>query len=279
MQHMPVFDLHAHSTRSDGVLSPRELVTRASARGVTVLALTDHDDTSGLDEARTHARAAGLGFVNGVEISVTWNGETLHVVGLQVDPHAPELAAGLARIRSGRDRRAEGMAASLARVGIPGCLDGARRYVTNPALVGRAHFARYLVERGHARDLASVFKKYLSYGNPGYVPHQWATLGEAVRWIVGAGGIAVLAHPGRYRLAPAQREALLESFKAVGGSAIEVVTGSHTRDQYATWGRYARRFGLDASMGSDFHGPGESARDLGSLPPLPQGCRPVWQAF
>jgi 3',5'-nucleoside bisphosphate phosphatase len=276
---MSKYDLHSHSTRSDGLLSPRELVARAATRGVTVLALTDHDDTGGLKEAGAYAEAAGMRFVNGVEVSVTWGDHTLHVVGLHVDSDHPALAAGLARVRSGRQRRAECMAAGLAQAGISGTLEGASTYVTNPAFVGRAHFARFLVAYGYARDVGAVFRRYLTAGRPGYVPHQWASLDEAVDWITASGGIAVLAHPGRYALGNAQREELLGSFKDLGGEAIEVVTGSHTADQHVTWGRYARRFGLLASVGSDFHGPGESLRDLGSLPPLPEECRPVWELF
>jgi 3',5'-nucleoside bisphosphate phosphatase len=276
---MTVFDLHCHSTRSDGLLTPSELAARAAGRGVNVLALTDHDDTSGLAEARAHAAGAGMDFVNGVEISVTWHEHTLHVVGLRIDPDCPALADGLAQVRSGRGRRAEEMAAGLARAGIPASLEGARAYVTNPALVGRAHFARFLAERGHARDVGSVFRKYLAAGKPGYVPHQWASLAEAVAWITASGGIAVLAHPGRYRLTRHEREELLGSFKELGGRAIEVVTGSHSPEQHITWGQYAQRFGLHASVGSDFHGPDESLRDLGALPPLPDGCRPVWELF
>ena len=188
---MSKYDLHSHSTRSDGTLSPRELVTRAADRGVTVLALTDHDDTGGLQEAGARADSAGMHFVNGVEVSVTWRDQTLHVVGLQFDSNHPALAAGLARVRSGRQRRAEDMAAGLAQAGIPGTLEGASAYVTNPALVGRAHFARFLASRGYARDVGAVFRRYLTAGKPGYVPHQWASLDEAVDWITASGGIAV----------------------------------------------------------------------------------------
>ena len=276
---MSKYDLHSHSTRSDGLLSPRALVERAAARGVTVLALTDHDDTGGLRDASACAAAMGMRLVNGVEVSVTWGDQTVHVVGLHVDPNHPALAGGLARVRSGRRRRAEDMAAGLAQAGIPGTLEGASAYVTNPAFVGRAHFARYLAKCGYARDIGAVFRRYLTAGRPGYVPHQWASLDEAVDWIVASGGIAVLAHPGRYPLGNVQREELLGRFRDLGGKAIEVVTGSHTAVQHVTWGRYAQRFGLLASVGSDFHGPGESLRDLGSLPPLPDGCRPVWELF
>ncbi len=272
-------DLHAHSTRSDGLLSPADLAARAADRGVKVLALTDHDDIGGLAEARACAESAGLTFVNGVEISVTWAATTLHIVGLCIDPEDAVLAGGLNRLRAGRAQRAKGIAAELARCGVEGSLEGARRYVTNPELVGRAHFARYLVERGFARDVSAVFRRFLASDKPGYVPHQWASLEEALGWIKSSGGFAVLAHPGRYKLPDLQRDVLFDEFKQAGGAAVEVVTGSHTPDQYLRYARYAQRFGLLASVGSDFHGPGEGYRDLGELPALPHGCIPVWSIW
>lgn len=272
-------DLHCHSTCSDGLLTPRQVVMRAAERGVRMLALTDHDEVGGLDEARAGAEEEGLEFVSGVEISATWRGRTLHIVGLHVDQHCPELVDGLCAIRSGRQRRAERIAAGLEEAGIPGALAGARRFVTNPELVGRTHFARYLVQQGHARDIQSVFRNYLTAGKPGYVAHQWASLPEAVQWIRTSAGMAVLAHPGRYGLSGAERDALLAEFVAVGGSAVEVVTGSHTPAQYALWAACARRYGLLASTGSDFHGPDEGGRDFGALPPLPEGLTSVWDRF
>jgi predicted metal-dependent phosphoesterase TrpH len=276
---MPVFDLHTHSTHSDGVLTPPQLVARAAQRGVTTLALTDHDDTGGLAAARLAALEAGISFVCGVEISVSWHDQTLHIVGLRIDPENAQLVAGLAQVRSGRSSRAVRMAAALEQAGISGTLEGARARASNPELVSRTHFARYLVEHGHARDMQGVFKKYLTSGKPGYVPHLWASLEQAIGWIKSSGGIPVLAHPGRYKLDNARRESMLENFRDLGGMGVEVVTGSHTREQFALWGRYARRFGFLASTGSDFHGPGESYRDLGALPDLPHGCTPVWSVF
>lgn len=276
---MPVFDLHTHSTHSDGVLTPLQLVARAAQRGVTTLALTDHDDTGGLTAARQAALEAGISFVSGVEISVSWHDQTLHIVGLQIDPENAQLAAGLAQVRSGRSDRAVKMASALEQAGILGTLEGARARASNPELVSRTHFARYLVEHGHARDMQGVFKKYLTSGKPGYVPHLWASLEQAIGWIKSSGGIPVLAHPGRYKLDNARRESMLENFRDLGGVGVEVVTGSHTREQFATWGRHARHYGLLASAGSDFHGPGESYRDLGELPALPNGCVPIWSQF
>lgn len=272
-------DLHSHSTCSDGLLSPAELVERAVLRGVDMLALTDHDELAGLAPARAAAAQSGLRLINGVEISVQWEETTLHIVGLSVDPdHAP-LVEGLAAIRAGREQRAQRMADNLSAAGIAGCLEGARRYAKNPQLLSRAHFARYLVEAGHARDTNAVFRNFLTPGKPGYVPHQWAALTDALGWITGSGGLAVLAHPGRYPLNQQQAERLLGEFAELGGAAVEVVTGSHTPDEFLIWARYAKRFGLRASAGSDFHGPGEGYRDVGNVPVLPAGCDPVWSGF
>jgi 3',5'-nucleoside bisphosphate phosphatase len=273
------YDLHCHSTRSDGVLQPAALVARAAARGVRVLALTDHDELSGLQEAFDAAGELGIELVAGVEVSVTWAGHTLHVVGLRVDRASHTLNAGLEVIRAGRGTRAARMSEGLAQAGIEGALEGAQAYAGNPELVSRTHFARFLVERGHAKDMQAVFKRYLTAGHPGYVSHEWATMDEALSWIRDAGGIAVLAHPGRYRMENWQREEMLERFKALGGVALEVVTGSHTPEQYVYWAKAAQRHGLLASCGSDFHGPDESYRDLGDLPPLPAACTPVWSVL
>ena len=277
------YDLHCHSSISDGTLTPAEVVNRAAERGVKVLALTDHDDMDGLNEARATAAQHGMTFINGVEISVSWHTHTVHIVGLGIDPAYPPLAEGLRSVRSGRGSRAEKMADALAKAGIGGVLQGAYRYAGNPNMIGRAHFARYLVEAGHCKDVHSVFNRYLAKGKPGYVPHQWAALADAVGWIRGSGGVAVLAHPGRYMCGNKSmgkqtlREVLAE-FVMCGGQAIEVVSGSHTPEQYAEFARYAAEFDLLCSCGSDFHGPGGSHRDLGRLPDFPAGCRPVWEA-
>ena len=272
-------DLHSHSTHSDGLLTPTELVVRAHAQGVKTYALTDHDELSGLAEARAEAHSRGMTFINGVEISVSWQDETLHIVGLNIDPEEASITAGLRELRAGRHIRAARIAADLERAGVDGALEGARRYARNPDLVSRAHFARYMVERGIVKDTSAAFRHYLTKGKPGYVDHLWATLAQAVDWITAAGGAAVIAHPGRYKLINKVREALLGEFRDLGGAAVEVVTGSHTTEQYATWARYAQRFGLKASAGSDYHGPGESHLELGRLPDLPYGLTPVWATF
>ena len=272
-------DLHCHSRYSDGTLSPSVLAARAAANGVDLWALTDHDEIRGLAEAAATAQALGLGFVNGVEISVTIAAETVHIVGLGFDASDAALQAGLARTRSGRTVRAQEMADGLAAVGLPGAFEGALRYVSNPDLMSRTHFARWLVETGVCADTGSVFRRYLTEGKPGFVPHRWAGLGEAVQWITDAGGVAVIAHPGRYKFSVNEEFALFSEFKAHGGLGVEVLTGSHGPADAAKYSVMALEFGLLASRGSDFHSPAESRVDLGSLPELPSTLTPVWQAL
>ena len=270
-------DLHCHSTYSDGVLSPAALVQRAAGNGVQAMALTDHDETAGLTEAQEAASACGMAFVPGVEISVSWAGETIHIVGLGIDPAHPALSNGLASVRHGRDKRARDMGDALAAAGVKGAYEGARALATNPALVSRTHFARYLVAEGVCQHVSDVFQRFLVPGRPGYVPHQWATLRDAVGWITSAGGQAVIAHPGRYRLDETQLWALMSEFREAGGHTIEVVTGSHTRDQYQRFARIALEHNFCGSRGSDFHSPEESRIDLGQLPPLPDNVVPIWK--
>ena len=258
------------------MLKPEELVARAAANRVEMLALTDHDGVSGLAEARAKAESEGVRFVDGVEISVTWEGTTVHIVGLQIDPETPVLRSGLESIREGRARRAEKMGDALEAAGIPDSLAGAKTYADNPSLISRSHFARHLVKTGRAPDVKSVFQRYLVKGKPGFVPHQWASLADAVSWIRASGGIAVVAHPGRYNFSKPELHAFLAQFKDCGGAGIEVVTGSHSPEQYLEFARIAREFGLAASRGSDYHGKGESRADLGALPQLPGDLKPVW---
>jgi predicted metal-dependent phosphoesterase TrpH len=270
-------DLHCHSTVSDGLLTPAELAQRAKANGVELWALTDHDELGGLGEARQAAEAIGLAFVGGVEISVSWGeDQTVHIVGLGIDENHAPLRQGLEKVRSGRDQRAQRMSDELDKVGIHGAYAGALKYAGNPALISRAHFARYIVELGHAKEVKSVFDWWLAKGKPGYVSHPWATLEEALSWIHGAGGIAVVAHPSRYRLTKVELHDMLAAFKALGGRGIEVISGSHGEDETRECARLAREFGFLASRASDFHGPGESWIDLGKLPPLPPDLTPVW---
>lgn len=269
-------DLHCHSNVSDGALTPAALAARAKEGGVDVWALTDHDEIDGIPEAREAAHSLGLHYVTGVEVSVTWAARTIHIVGLRFDETNPDLVRGLAKTRSGREQRAREMAAQLAAVGIPNAFEGALKYVGNPDLISRTHFARYLIELGICSDVSEVFSKYLIEGKPGYIPHRWATLKDAVGWIRDAGGIAIVAHPGRYDLSDMELGLFLDEFKKLGGVGMEVVTGSHTAEEYGRFALLTKKYGFLASRGSDFHAPGESQTDLGALPPLPPNVVPVW---
>lgn len=272
-------DLHCHSNVSDGTLAPEEVAERAHRNGVQLWALTDHDEIGGQHRAQAAAARLGMAYLPGVEISVTFAHQTVHIVGLGFDPDDPAIVQGLADTRGGRERRARDMAQDLARAGIPGAFEGALKYVGNPDLISRTHFARYLVELGVCNDPHEVFRRYLTEGKPGYVDHRWASLGDAVRWIVGAGGVAVVAHPGRYDFTPNEEYALFSEFKAHGGQGVEVVTGSHTVAEYGKYADLACEFELLASRGSDFHDPTESHTDLGTLPDLPSRVTPVWEAL
>ncbi|TAM53338.1 MAG: PHP domain-containing protein [Burkholderiaceae bacterium] len=269
-------DLHCHSVVSDGTLTPEQLATRASANGVELWALTDHDEIGGQQRALAAAHANGMKYLTGTEISVTFAGETVHIVGLGFDTSDPRMAQGLQRTRGGRGQRALEMADGLAKVGIAGAYEGALKFVGNPELISRTHFARFLVESGACHDTHEVFRKYLTEGKPGFVPHRWASLADAVGWITQAGGVAVVAHPGRYKFSANEEYALFTEFKAHGGRAVEVVTGSHTAAEYIEYAGVAQEFGLAASRGSDFHSPDESRIDLGTLPFLPGELTPVW---
>ncbi|OJW85082.1 3',5'-nucleoside bisphosphate phosphatase [Thiobacillus sp. 65-1402] len=271
-------DLHCHSNMSDGVLSPAEVVARAAANGVHALALTDHDDVAGIVAAQAVAETAGLRLIPGVEISVSWGGQTVHIIGLRIDPQHPELAAGLHGIRRGRVERARRMGDDLAQSGIAGAYAGACGYAANKQLVGRTHFARWLVAQGHVPDMRTAFRRFLTRGNPGYVEHQWTTLENAVGWIHASGGTAVIAHPGRYAFNARELHLLLDAFRALGGEGIEVISGSHHPTEYGKFADLARAFSLKASRGTDFHAPGEGA-DIGRLPALPHYCQPVWQGW
>lgn len=269
-------DLHCHSTVSDGLLHPDEVARLAHAKGVDVWALTDHDEISGLKLAQETARKIGLKFVNGVEISVTWANTTVHIVGLQIDPNNQQLVSGLMHTRSGRNRRAHEIADQLAAVGITKAYEGALKFVGNKDLISRSHFARYIVETGTCNHIHEVFTRYLVEGKPGFVPHSWATLSNAITWIRNAGGVAVIAHPARYNLNDQQFSNFIDEFKQLGGTGIEVITGSHTPSEYRAYAKVAKKYQLKASRGSDYHGPGESDAELGALPPLPDSLTPIW---
>ena len=270
-------DLHCHSVVSDGTLTPELLAERARKGGVELWALTDHDEIGGQQRAAAAAREHGMGYLTGTEISVTFAGETVHIVGLGFDPDHAALRRGLQETRGGRAQRAQEMAQGLAQVGISGAYEGALQFVGNPDLISRTHFARFLVETGVCKDTNEVFRKYLTEGKPGFVPHRWASLKNAVGWITAAGGVAVIAHPARYKFTPNEEYALFTEFKLHGGRAVEVITGSHSAQEAIKYAQMAQEFSLAASRGSDFHSPDESHTDLGTLPYLPGELTPVWE--
>lgn len=272
-------DLHCHSTVSDGQMAPAAVAQLAKAGGVALWALTDHDELGGQREAREAAEALGMRYLSGVEISVTWASRTVHIVGLHVDPECPTLVEGLARTRNGRAARAEAIGEKLETLGIPDAYEGALRYVSNPDLISRTHFARFLVESGRAQNMQDAFTRWLGDGKAGYVSHRWAKLADALGWIKAAGGEAVVAHPGRYNYTQLELDAFFGEFIDLGGKAIEVVTGSHTPDQYGEYAAVARRFGFEASRGSDFHAKGPDSIEPGTLPPLPSDLKPVWERW
>ena len=272
-------DLHMHSTASDGVVGPCELVERGLANGLQLMALTDHDTIDGLAQARQAAMDHRVGFLNGVEISVSWGGETLHLVGLGFDPSHGPLASNLQQLQVSRRERAKDMDAGLQAHGLPSVLNEAMAYAGNPNLIGRTHFARALVARGVCHHIQEVFDRFLTPGKPGYVPHQWASLSQALGWIHESGGLSVLAHPARYKLTDTARWALLQEFMALGGGAIEVSTGSHSHTDTQRYRQISVELGLKASRGSDFHSPTESRCDVGAAPVLPDGCDPVWSGW
>ena len=269
-------DLHCHSVVSDGTLTPEALAARARANGVDLWALTDHDEVGGQQRALAAAQAQGLRYLTGTEISVSFAGKTVHIVGLGLDADNATLRQGLERTRGGRGERAREMSDGLAKVGIRDAYEGALKFVGNPELISRTHFARFLVETGVCKDTNEVFRKYLTEGKPGFVPHRWASLRDAVTWITDADGVAIIAHPARYGFTPNEEYALFTEFLAHGGRGVEVVTGSHSSQEAVTYAGMAREFGLAASRGSDFHSPDESRIDLGTLPSLPAELTPVW---
>ena len=270
-------DLHCHSVVSDGTLTPEVLAERAKTNGVELWALTDHDEIGGQKRAAAAAKAQGLKYLTGTEISVTFANETVHIVGLGFDADDAAMVQGLKDTRGGRTERAIEMSDGLAKAGIKGAYEGALKFVGNPELISRTHFARFLVESGVCSETNEVFRKYLTEGKPGYVPHRWASLKDAVSWITGAKGVAIIAHPARYKFTPNEEYALFSEFKAHGGRGVEVVTGSHTAAEYLKYADTAKEFGLAASRGSDFHSPEESRTDLGTLPFLPGTLTPVWE--
>jgi predicted metal-dependent phosphoesterase TrpH len=270
------YDLHSHSTASDGTLSPACLVARAADMSVDVLALTDHDTLEGIEEAQQAGQKHGIRIITGAEISVTLNGQTVHIVALDIDPASQGLGVGLQKLVEYRHWRAAEIGRRLEKHGISGAHEGAVA-LSNGRLVSRTHFARFLVDKGEARDMRDCFKRFLVRNKPGHVSGEWATLEEVLGWIHGAGGHAVIAHPARYGMTRTKLRRLMGEFQELGGEAIEVVSGSHSRDECYTMARHAQDFNLHASSGSDFHTPVNQWVELGRLMPLPAGCKPVWE--
>ncbi|MGH8398991.1 MAG: PHP domain-containing protein [Gammaproteobacteria bacterium] len=273
-----MIDLHLHSNASDGALTPAQLVQLAAERGVQLLALTDHDCVDGLAEARTAAQAAGIRFINGVELSTTWERKTLHVVGLNIDPTNAELTAGLARLQAARSTRSREIDRRLDTRGIRGAYAGARQLSGNDN-VTRTHFAHWLVQQGLAKTQQDAFRRFLGRGKPGYVPMFWASLEDSIGWIHAAGGRAVLAHPLRYDMTRSWLMKALAAFKQAGGDGIEVICGHGNRDECATAAHYATRFDFAASVGSDFHNPSTPWNQPGIKDSLPENLTPVWGFF
>ena len=270
-------DLHTHSNCSDGSLTPGDLVERARASGVDVLALTDHDTVAGLDEAQRAADGAGIRLVPGVELSASWRAQAIHVLGLWIDPCAPPLLERLASQAERRRARMHRMCAALGRAGLPGAqLQAAVE--AQPGLPTRAHLAAALVAGGHAARADDAFRKYLGKGKAAHVKVEWPALGEVVAWIRECGGVACLAHPARYALSAGARRQLLTDFAAAGGTALEVVTGANGAAHVEASAMLAVKFGLCGSSGSDFHNPQQIWNPLGRLAKLPDGVIPVWRA-
>ncbi|HEJ6971281.1 TPA: PHP domain-containing protein [Serratia marcescens] len=272
-----LYDLHSHTTASDGYLTPTQLVLRAVEMRVGVLAITDHDTTAGLAEAAAAIaeQALPLRLVNGVEISTLWENHEIHIVGLGVDVAHPALVALLAEQTERRHRRAQEIGARLGKARIPDAYAGAQR-LAGAGAVTRGHFARYLVEIGVADNMAQVFKKYLAKGKTGYVPPQWCTIEQAIDAIHQSGGQAVIAHPGRYDLTAKWLKRLLAYFAEHGGDAMEVAQCQQAPHERAQLAKYAQDYHLLASQGSDFHQPC-SWIELGRKLWLPGGVEPVWR--
>lgn len=271
-------DLHCHSTASDGSLTPAEVVAMAAASGVRVLALTDHDTLDGVAPAQAAGRLLDVHVIPAIELSVRWGQRPLHLVGLDVDPQAPALLAGVATLQAQRLERAAAIAAKLQRLGLADALPRAVA-LAGGGQITRTHFARLLVADGLSRDLPRAFKHILAAGRPGYAAADWVPMDQAIDWIRQAGGQAVLAHPLQYRLGSTLRERLLEAFVAAGGNALEVCCGNSDAADVAKLAAAAKRHGLMGSIGSDFHSPQQRWLRLGGVAPLPHGVTAVWERF
>ncbi|MFA5920903.1 MAG: PHP domain-containing protein [Methylococcaceae bacterium] len=271
-----LYDLHCHSTASDGALSPTELVQRAYQQGVTSLALTDHDTTTGLPEARLCAAATGIKLIAGIELSTNWQNKCFHIIGLGIDPDYEPLAQATHSLQSIRLERAEKIALKLEKKHIPGALEAVKK-AAGDGMITRTHFADFLLSQNHVSTQQEAFDRYLAKGKPAYVSTSWAELDLAVSWITGSGGVAVLAHPLRYKLTANWMKRLLTVFKDAGGQGIEVITARNNADEIRLVANYAARYELAGSVGSDFHSAVNQWVELGRLAPLPRNIKPVWE--
>ena len=273
-----IYDLHTHTTASDGKYNPGELIELADSAGINVLSITDHDSISGLAEARQAAQQKNISLVSGVELSVRWCNKNFHVVGLNINVDDQSLTSSLDEHKQLREIRAIQIGEKLDKCGIPGIYSGAKQLAGNEAIT-RNHFARILVARGYAKNIKDVFKKYLVKNKPGYVKTRWMDMENGVRLINQSGGTAVLAHQLRYKLSGSWLNKLLDAFKHVGGQGIEIVTGTSTPDEIQLTADYARKYDLYGSVGSDFHGHELIDNRLGKLEKLPDDILPIWDCW
>jgi predicted metal-dependent phosphoesterase TrpH len=274
-------DLHTHTLMSDGTLAAEDLLQRAEQQGVELLAITDHDTVAAYQLGQAYLDEnplCQLRLVAGVEFSCVWGKMLVHIVGLNIDLDNAELAAGLLEQARARDDRGRLIGEKLAKLGFEGAFEGAAEF-SGGGQIGRPHFARYLVEQGHVKDFQQAFKKYLGAGKPGDVKTLWPAMQTVVQWIAASGGVAVIAHPQRYKMTATKLRALMADFKAAGGQAIEVISGSQDKSVTEHMVRLCDQYQFLASIGSDFHRPGAAWSELGCSGQLPAGVTPVWDHF
>jgi len=272
------YDLHCHSTASDGTLSPTEVVERAQQQGVTSLALTDHDTINGQAEAAEAARKNNINFIPGIEISTTWENKCFHIVGLNIDPENQSLISNISQLQELRTERAKKIAYKLEKRRVPNAYEAVVK-MAKGGMITRAHFANFLLENNYVNTNQQAFDRYLGKGKTAFVSTVWADLHETVGWINQAGGTAVVAHPLRYKLTASWMRRFLSAFKEVGGQGIEVITGRSSAEEIRKSLAFANQFQLSASVGSDFHTPANQWVELGRLAPLPENTQAVWELF
>ena len=271
-------DLHTHSNKSDGELSPAELIYKAANNGIRILALTDHDTVSGLEDAKKAAIKNSINLVNGIELSTQWDNKTIHIIGLNIDGKNTLITEKCKKLKEMRKERAKKISLKLSKVGIQGAYEYTKKIVKNGNIT-RYHFAQFLIEKKYARNLTDVFKRFLVKNKPGYVSTNWPNLDETINLINIAGGVAVIAHPLRYKITATKLRKLIKEFKNCGGKAIEVITSHNILKEVVIASDYAKKYNLAASIGSDFHNEKTSWNKLGGLPLLPDNLLPVWKLW